>query len=325
LKTRAVRLHKPGGPEVLLWEEFDLREPGPGEVQLRQEAVGVNFVDIYQRSGLYGLPQFPAVLGSEGAGVVEAIGPDVTEVKRGDRVAYGLSPPGAYAERRNIPADRLVLVPPELSAATAAAIMLKGLTAEYLLRRTYRVKPGDTVVFHAAAGGTGSIATQWAAHLGANVIGIVGSEAKVATARRNGCAHVIVSSKENFAARVKELTGGRGAEVVYDSVGRDTFDGSLECLAPLGMLVLFGQSSGVVPPFDLSRLAKGSYFLTRPSLFQYDARRSDLLPAAAALFEVVRSGAVRIDAPRTFSLKDAAEAHRLLESRQTTGSIILYP
>ena len=325
VKTRAVQLHKPGGPEVLVWEEVELPEPAPGEALLRHEAVGVNFIDIYQRSGLYSLPRFPAVLGSEGAGIVEAVGAGVTDLKPGDRVAYGLSAPGAYSERRIIAADRLVLLPPSISAVTAAAIMLKGLTAEYLLRRTFRVKPGDVIVFHAAAGGTGSLATQWAGHLGAEVIGVVGSEAKVSRARQNGCQHVIVSTTEDLVARVKEITGGRGASVVYDSVGQDTFDRSLDCLAPLGTLVLFGQSSGPVPPVELARLAKGSFFLTRPTLFHYDARRADLLAGAAALFDVVGEGAVRVDPPATLPLRDAAQAHRMLEGRKTTGAIVLIP
>jgi NADPH2:quinone reductase len=286
--------------------------------------VGLNFIDVYHRKGLYALP-LPAVLGSEAAGVVEEIGPGVTEVRPGDRVAYA-GPVGAYAQARLIRADRLVPLPADISDRAAAAMMLKGMTAQYLLLRTCRVEPGDLVLIHAAAGGVGLIACQWAKHLGATVIGTVSTEEKAALAREHGCDHPIVTSREEFVARVREITGGRGVRVVYDSVGKDTFEGSLDCLQPLGMMVSYGNSSGPVSPFSpLVLSAKGSLFLTRPTLMTYTARREDLLATAAELFEVVRSGAVRIEIRQTYPLAEAAQAHRDLEARKTTGSTVLLP
>ncbi|MCJ7442544.1 MAG: quinone oxidoreductase [Thermoanaerobaculaceae bacterium] len=320
----AIRIHETGGPEVLRWEGVEVGHAGPGEARLRHTAVGLNFLDTYHRAGLYPLA-LPAVLGSEAAGVVEEIGPGVTEVRPGDRVAYA-GPIGAYAQARLIRADRLVPLPPDISDRAAAAMMLKGMTAQYLLRRTCRVEPGDLVLVHAAAGGVGLIACQWAKHLGATVIGTVSTEAKATLAREHGCDHPIVTSREEFVARVREITGGRGVRVVYDSVGKDTFEGSLDCLQPLGMMVSYGNSSGPVPPFSpLVLAAKGSLFLTRPTLMTYTARREDLLATAAELFGVVRSGAVRIEIRQTYPLAEAAQAHRDLEARRTTGSTVLLP
>jgi NADPH2:quinone reductase len=318
----AIRIHKTGGPEVLRWEEANVGRPGPGEARLHHTAVGLNFIDTYHRAGLYPLA-LPAVLGSEGAGVVEEVGPGVTEVKPGDRVAYA-GPIGAYSQARLIRADRLVALPAEIGDRVAAAMMLKGMTAQYLLRRTCPVEAGDTVLIHAAAGGVGLIACQWARHRGATVIGTVSTEAKATLAREHGCDHPIVTSRESFVARVREITGGRGVRVVYDSVGKDTFDGSLDCLQPLGMMVSYGNSSGPVPAFSpLVLSAKGSLFLTRPTLMTYTARREDLLATAAELFEVVRSGAVRVEIRQTYPLAEAAQAHRDLEARRTTGSTVL--
>jgi NADPH2:quinone reductase len=323
--TGVVRVHEVGGPEVLRFEEVELGPPGPGQVLLRQTAVGLNFIDVYYRSGLYPSPQLPFTPGQEGAGVVEAVGEGVSELREGQRVAYA-GPLGAYAERRLIPADRVVALPDEVSDEQAAAMMLKGMTAQYLLRRTYRVQPGQTILFHAAAGGVGSIASQWAKHLGATVIGTVGSEAKAELARAHGCAHVIRYDREDVVARVREITGGKGVPVVYDSVGQATFNASLDSLAPLGMLVSFGQSSGKIPPVDLGILAqKGSLYVTRPTLVTYNAARSDMLAAAKELFEVVTSGAVEIEVNQRFPLREAAEAHRALEGRRTTGSTLLLP
>jgi NADPH2:quinone reductase len=285
----------------------------------------VNFVDVYHRTGLYPLP-LPSGLGVEGAGVVEAVGPDVTHVRAGDRVAYTGQPVGSYSEARLIPAERLVKVPAEIPDRIAAAIMTKGLTVRSLVRRTYPVKAGETVLVHAAAGGVGLIMTQWLRSLGATVIGTVGTDAKAAIARAHGCDHVIVYTREDFAARVKELTSGAGVPVVYDSVGKATFEGSLDCLRPLGLMVSFGNASGPVPPFDIGVLSrKGSLFLTRPTVFNYIARREDLEAAAAELFEVVRSGKVKVEVSRTWPLAEAAEAHRALTSRATTGSLVLLP
>jgi len=320
---KAIRIHQHGGPEVLKWEDVDPGQPGPGEARVRHEAVGLNFIDVYQRSGLYPLPTFPATPGLEAAGVVEALGPDVTEVAVGDRVAYAGIPPGAYAEVRRIPAHRLVKLPAEVPALQAAAMMLQGMTARYLLKGCWHVGPGTTLLLHAAAGGVGLIASQWARHLGATVIGTVGSPEKAEIARAHGCEHPIVYTREDFAARVKEITDGRGVDVVYDSVGQTTYMKSLDCLRPMGMLVLFGQSSGPVPPFDLSLLAqKGSLFITRPTLMTYTARREDLLDHARDLFEVVRNGAVKIEVARTYPLSEASRAHRDLEGRKTTGSSV---
>jgi NADPH2:quinone reductase len=285
----------------------------------------VNYIDVYFRTGLYTPPQYPFVPGLEGAGVVEAVGAGVRDIAIGDRVAYAARPLGAYAQRRNMPADRLVKLPAEIDEKKAAGMMLKGMTAHYLLRRTFEVARGHTILMHAAAGGVGSLVCQWAHHLGAIVIGTVGTEAKAELAHANGCDHPIVYAKESFVERVKTITDGRGVDVVYDSVGKDTFDGSIACLAPLGMLVSFGQSSGVVPAFDIKKLAQGSLFLTRPSLLDYTAKREDLVRAADDLFDVVSKGIVRCRVERTHALKDAAVAHRDLESRKTTGSMILMP
>lgn len=318
----AIRIHETGGPEVLRWEEADVGRPGPGEARLRHTAVGLNFIDTYHRAGLYPLA-LPAVLGSEGAGVVEEVGPGVTEVKPGDRVAYA-GAIGAYSQARLIRADRLVALPAEIGDRAAAAMMLKGMTAQYLLRRTCPVEAADTVLIHAAAGGVGLIACQWARHLGATVIGTVSTEAKATLAREHGCDYPIVTSRESFVARVREITGGRGVRVVYDSVGKDTFEGSLDCLQPLGMMVSYGNSSGPVPAFSpLVLSAKGSLFLTRPTLMTYTAHREDLLATAAELFEMVRSGAVRVEIRQTYPLAEAAQAHRDLEARRTTGSTVL--
>ncbi len=319
----AIRIHEIGGPEVLEWEEVSVAEPGPGEVRLRHAAVGLNFIDVYFRTGVYGA-EVPFTPGLEASGVVEALGDGVSDVSVGDRVAYAAPPAGAYAEERLMPADRVVKVPDEISDEVAAAMMLKGMTAQYLLRRTYRVKAGDTILFHAAAGGVGLIACQWAKHLGATVIGTVGSDEKAELAAAHGCDHPIVYTRENFVERVKSITDGEGVPVVYDSVGQDTFMNSLDCLSPLGSMVIFGQSSGPVPPLDVGLLAaKGSLFLTRPSLMAYTAKRDDLEASAQELFEVVRAGAVRLEINQRFPLRQAAEAHRALEARQTTGSTIL--
>jgi NADPH2:quinone reductase len=324
--VHAIRIHRTGGPEVLSWEEVEVGEPGPGEVRLRQTAVGLNFVDVYHRMGAYSLPPLPATIGMEAAGVIEAVGPGVAEFAPGDRVAYAAPPMGAYAEARLMPADRLVRIPEGIDDATAAAMTLQGMTAQCLLRSVYRVQPGDTILVHAAAGGVGSIMTQWAKHLGATVIGTVGSDEKAERARAQGCDHAIVYTREDFVARVKEITDGKGLPVVYDSVGADTFMRSLDCLRPRGLGVLFGQASGPVPPFDINLLmAKGSLYLTRPTLFSYVAEREALVRCADELFEAVRSGAVKVPVGRTFPLRDAAEAHRALESRSTTGSTVLIP
>ena len=322
---RAIVVHAVGGPEELRWEEVPDAAPGPGEVRIRHTAIGVNFIDVYFRTGVYKSPRLPFVLGQEGAGVVEAVGPGVNEVRPGDRVAYA-GVQGAYAEVRTLPAARLVTLPPEIDDRTAAAIMLKGFSAEYLLRRCTRVERGDTILLHAAAGGVGLLLSQWAAHLGARVIGAVGSPEKARLAAAHGCAHVIDYTTEDVAARVRALTDGVGADVVFDSVGKATFAASLDCLRHRGMLVLFGQSSGVVPPFDIGLLAaKGSLYLTRPSLGHYIATREELVRSAGALFEVVRRGAVKVKVGQTYPLADAAAAHRDLEARKTSGSTLLLP
>ncbi|MBV9522427.1 MAG: quinone oxidoreductase [Alphaproteobacteria bacterium] len=319
--THAIRMHKTGGPEVLAWEEVALGKPGPGEVRLRHTAVGLNYIDTYHRSGLYPLP-LPTIIGSEGAGIVEEVGAGVTDLKPGDRVAYA-GALGAYAETRNAPADRLVAIPKGVSDQQAAAMMLKGMTAQYLIRRTYRVKSGDTILIHAAAGGVGLIVCQWAKHLGATVIGTVGSEEKATLAKQHGCDHPIIYTREDFVARVKELTQGKKVPVVYDSVGKDTFMKSLDCLAPLGLLASFGQSSGAVGPVDLGILApKGSLYVTRPTMGTYVAKREDLLATANELFDVVAKGIVKIGINQTYALKDAARAHRDLQARKTTGSTV---
>jgi len=324
--TRAVRFHRHGGPEVLALADVAVGDPGPGEVRLRHTAIGVNFIDVYHRTGLYPVPALPSGLGGEAAGVVEAVGEGVTGITVGQRVGYATFPHGAYAEARVVPAERLIPLPDGIDDVTAAAVLLKGMTAEYLIRRTYPVRAGDTVLFHAAAGGVGLLACQWLAHLGATVIGTVGSEAKAAIARAHGCHHVLVLGRGGFAGQVRELTGGRGVPVVFDSVGRDTFLASLDCLAPRGTLVSFGNASGKVEPFDLGLLgSKGSLYLTRPSLFTYVATRDELLASAAALFEVILAGAVRVTVGQRFPLAAAAEAHRALESRATHGSTVLVP
>jgi NADPH2:quinone reductase len=323
--THAIRFHETGGPEVLRWEEVAVGEPGAGEVRIRQSAVGLNFIDTYHRSGLYKVA-LPSGIGLEAAGTVEAVGSGVTEFRAGDRVAYCTGPLGAYAETRLFPAERLVKLPDGIVDRTAAAMMLQGLTAQYLLRRTHRVKAGETILVHAAAGGVGLILCQWGKHLGATVIGTVGSEDKARLATANGCDHVILYRQEKVSEKVRQLTGGAGVPVVYDGVGKDTFMDSLDCLAPLGMMVTFGNASGPVPPIEPVLLSqKGSIFLTRPTLMHYVAKRSDLLAAAAELFEVVQKGAVRIAVNQTFPLKEAASAHRALESRKTTGSTLLLP
>jgi NADPH2:quinone reductase len=321
--TKAILIYQQGGPEQIRWEDVEVGQPGPGEALIRQTAVGLNFIDIYHRSGVYPLPKFPSSLGSEGAGVVEAIGANVEEVKVGDRVAYAGGPIGAYAERRIVPAQRLVVLPDNVTDRQAAAMMLQGMTAQYLLRSTYRVQPGDTILFHAIAGGVGLIACQWAKYLGATVIGTVSSSSKAELAKAHGADYVIDYTKENFVDRVQEITGGRRLPVVYDSVGKDTFDGSLDCLRPRGLMVSFGQSSGVVPPFNPGILsAKGSLYLTRPTLVNYTASRADLLASANELFDVVGKGVVKIEINQTYPLAEAAQAHRDLEARKTTGSTV---
>jgi NADPH2:quinone reductase len=320
---KAIRIHQHGGPEVLKWEDVDPGHPGPGEALVRHEAVGLNYIDIYHRTGLYPLPALPGTPGLEAAGVVAEIGPGVSEVAVGDRVAYAGVPPGAYAEIRRIPAHRLVKLPETISTRQAAAMMLQGMTARYLIKGCWQVRPGSTLLIQAAAGGVGLIVCQWARHLGATVIGTVGTPEKAELAKAHGCQHPIAYTKEDFVARVKEITNGKGVDVVYDSVGQSTFMKSLDCLRPMGMMVSFGQSSGPVPPFDLSVLAqKGSLFLTRPSLMTYTAKREDLLVHARDLFEVVQSGAVKIEVRRTYPLSEASRAHRDLEGRKTTGSSV---
>ena len=321
----AIRIHAHGGPEVLQWQSLAAAVPGRGEVLIRQTAIGLNFIDVYERTGLYP-GALPTGLGREGAGVVEAVGPGVRSVAVGERVAYASSQPGAYAQERVMPADRLVKIPDGVSDRLAAAAMLKGLTAQFLLRRTYRVRKGTAVVVHAAAGGVGLIAAQWARHLGALVIGVVGSDAKAAVAREHGCHHALVLGRDDLPARVREITGGLGAHVVYDSVGKDTFFASLDSLRPLGMMVTYGNASGPVPPVAPLELAKrGSLFLTRPTLFHYVARRADLERAARELFDVIGRGVVRIEIGQTYALQDAAQAHRDLEARRTVGSTVLIP
>jgi NADPH2:quinone reductase len=321
--VHAVRIHKTGGPDALIWEPVEVGSPGPGEVRLRQRAVGVNFIDVYHRTGLYKLSTLPAVIGMEGAGDVVAVGAGVTDLKVGDRVAYqGVL--GGYAEERLIPADRLVKLPDAISYETAAAMMLQGMTVRMLLREVYRVGPDTVLLFHAAAGGIGLIACQWARALGATLIGTVGSEEKAKLAVEHGATHVINYRRENFVERVREITGGKGVDVVYDSIGRDTFQGSLDCLKPRGMMVSFGNASGPVPPFELTQL-RGTLFITRPSITLYTATRKDLTENAAELFEMVTSGRIKINVNQTYALKDAAEAHRALEARATTGSIVLLP
>jgi NADPH:quinone reductase len=322
--THAIKMNQTGGPEVLKWENVDPGSPGTGEALIRHEAVGLNFIDVYHRTGLYPLPGLPAIPGMEGAGIVEAVGDGVMDIAPGDRVAYAGMPMGAYAEKRLIPAHRLVKVPEAISPETAAAMMLCGMTTRYLLKGCYPVKEGTTLLVHAAAGGVGTILCQWAKSLGATVIGTVGNKEKAALARENGCDYPVLYAEEGWVRRVRDITGNRGVEVVYDSVGKDTFMHSLDCLQPMGMMVSFGQASGVIPPFDLAVLAqKGSLFLTRPTLMTYTEKREDLLAHAADLFDVVMRGAVRIHIGQRYPLKEAARAHRDLEARKTVGSTIL--
>lgn len=324
--TFAIKIHKTGGPDVLSWEEHDPGIPGPGEVRIIHEAIGLNFIDVYHRTGLYPLPALPAVLGLEGAGRVDVVGEDVTEFVKGDRVAYAGVPPGAYSEVRCIPAHRLVKLPEAITTHDAAGMMLQGMTARYLLRGCFNVQAGNTILIHAASGGVGSILCQWANHMGATTIGTVGSKEKAEMARKNGCTHTVLYQEEDFVSAVKEITKGQGVDAVYDSVGQATFLKSLDCLRPLGMMVSFGQSSGPVEPINIGLLgAKGSLFLTRPSLMQYTAKREDLVAHAHDLFDVVTSGAVKINIMQEYALKNAAQAHKDLEARKTKGSTILLP
>ncbi|WP_334187433.1 quinone oxidoreductase family protein [Noviherbaspirillum sp.] len=323
--AKAIRMKATGGPEVMEYVDVEVGEPGPGEARVRQAAIGLNYIDVYFRTGAYPQP-LPAGLGMEGAGVVEAVGEGVTHVKQGDRVAYAGRPPGAYAELRNMPASVLVKLPDAIDFETAAAMMLQGLTVQYLFHRTFPLQGGETILFHAAAGGVGLIACQWARALGVTMIGTVGSDDKAELAKAHGCTHTINYNKENFVERVKEITGGKGVPVVYDSIGKDTFTGSLDCLSPLGMMVSFGSASGPVPPFSLNELAsRGSLFVTRPSLFAYSAKREDLDRMAADLFRMVESKKVVININQRYALKDVGQAHIDLESRKTTGSTILIP
>jgi NADPH2:quinone reductase len=323
---KAIRIHQHGGPEVLQWEDVPKPSPASGEVLVRHHAVGLNYIDVYFRTGLYKPPSLPATIGMEAAGVIEATGEGVADFRPGDRVVYATAPIGAYAQARTIKADRLVKLPDAIDFDTGAAMMLKGMTAQYLLRRTYPVKKGDAVLVHAAAGGVGLILCQWAKHLGCTVIGTVGSDAKAELARANGCEHPIVYTREDFVARVREITDGRGLPVVYDSIGKDTFAKSLDCLAPFGMMVLYGAASGPPPPFDIGQLAaKGSLFLTRPTLATYTAKRDDLVQSASELFDVVAKGVVKIGINQRFPLAEAGAAHAALEARKTSGSTLLIP
>ncbi len=321
----AIRIHANGGPEVLKWEQVAVGDPGPGEARVRHTAVGVNYIDTYHRSGLYKLA-LPSGIGSEGAGVVEAVGAGVDWVRAGDRVAYCGGPLGAYSEVRVMPADRLVKLPDGIADRAAATLMLKGLTVQYLFRQTHNLKAGDTILFHAAAGGVGLIACQWARALGVTMIGTVGSDEKATLAKANGCTHTIVYTRENFVERVKALTGGKGVPVVYDGIGKDTFPASLDCISPRGLWVSFGNASGGVPAFDILLLSqKGSLFATRPTLLTYAAKREDLTTMAGELFALVQSGKIVSEPRQTFPLKDASAAHRALESRATTGATVLLP
>jgi NADPH2:quinone reductase len=323
--AQAIRFHRTGGPEVLTLESVDVGKPGRGEVRMRNTAIGVNFIDTYQRSGLYPM-QLPSGLGTEAAGVVEEVGEGVDWLKPGDRVATCTSPVGAYSTERNLPADKLVKLPDGIEERTAAAMMLKGLTVQYLFRQTYPLKAGQTILFHAAAGGVGLIACQWARALGVTMIGTAGSDEKAALARQHGCAHTIVYTRENFVERVKEITNGKGVPVVYDSIGKDTFPASLDCLSPRGFFVSFGSASGPVPPFNIMMLSqRGSLYATRPTLFTHAANRESLNAMASELFALVKEGKIKPDARQTFPLSEAAEAHRTLESRKTTGATLLIP
>jgi len=323
--VKAIRMQQAGGPEVMLLQEVELGEPGPGEALVRHRACGLNYIDVYFRTGLY--PQaLPAGLGMEAAGIVEAVGAGVNYIAVGDRVAYAGRPTGAYAEARIMPADQLVRLPDSIPFETAAAMMLQGLTVQYLFHRTFPLQGGETILFHAAAGGVGSIACQWARAIGVNMIGTVGSDEKAEIAKAHGCTHVINYNREDFVQRVREITNGQGVPVVYDSIGKDTFFRSLDCLAPLGMMVSFGNASGPVPAFSLNELgSRGSLFMTRPSLMTYTAKRNDLEQMAAQLFAMVESGKIKIDIHQRYALSEVAQAHRDLEARKTTGSTILIP
>lgn len=327
--TMAAVIHEKGAPDVFRWEEIDPGQPGEGEVLLRNAAIGVNYVDTYHRRGIphpWPVPPLPVVLGFEGAGRVEAVGPGVTDFSPGDRVAYALPPHGAYAQERVYPVHNLLKAPDGIEDVTLAAMMLKGLTAQYLLRRTYAVQPGDTVVVHAAAGGMGLILCQWAKHLGATVVGTVSSNEKAEQASACGCDHPVIHTRDSFQAKVMEVTNGEGCAVVYESIGKDTFRESMDCLAPMGMLACYGHASGAPDPVDVIELgAKGSLFLTRPAIMHYMAKRHDLEASANELFDVVLSGAVRIAVNHTHPLRDVAEAHRAIEERRTTGSTVLMP
>jgi len=324
--SHAVRVHETGDASVMKWEEVNVADPAAGEVCLRHTAIGLNFIDIYFRAGTYPSPQLPFIPGLEAAGVIESIGENVSGFEVGDRVAYASPPLGSYAESRLMPAGRLVKLPDSIDDRVAAAMMLKGMTAHYLLRRTFKVGPGTTLLLHAAAGGVGLIACQWAKYLGATVIGTVGSDEKAELACSHGCDHAILYREEDFVARVREITDGEGVDVVYDSVGKDTFLQSLDCLKPMGMLALFGQSSGAVEPFDLGLLsAKGSLFVTRPTLMNYVDKRGDLEDTAKELFEVIREGVVNADIRQERPLREAGAAHSDLESRRTTGATLLIP
>lgn len=323
--VKAIRIHEHGGPEKLMWEDVDVGAPGAGEIRIKHRAVGLNYIDTYQRSGLYPLANLPAVMGMEGAGDVVAVGSGVDYFQEGDRVAYA-NPMGSYSEERNMVAERAVKLTDGIDYDTAAAMMLQGMTVRYLLRETYKVGPETTLLFHAAAGGVGLIACQWAKHLGATIIGTAGSDEKVAMAKEAGATHGINYKTENFVDRVKEITDGTGVDVVYDSIGQDTYPASLDCLKPLGLFVTFGNASGPIKDFDVGVLGgKGSLYVTRPTLFTYTAKRADLLANAADLFEVVENGAVNIKVNQTYPLSEAAQAHRDLESRATTGSTVFVP
>lgn len=323
--TKAIVIHEFGGPDVLKWEDFPVGDPGPGEARVKHTAVGLNYIDVYHRTGLYPL-QLPHPIGMEGAGVVEAVGEGVSEVAPGDRVAYAANPPGSYSEARLMPAHRLVKLPDAIDDRTAAGMMLQGMTVQYLVRRTYQVQPGETVLWHAAAGGVGLIACQWLSAMGVTVIGTVGSDEKAALAKAHGCTHTVNYQTENFVERVKEITDGKGVPVVYDSVGKDTWEGSLDCLQPLGLMVSFGNASGAVPSFNVTSLApKGSLYVTRPTLMTYTAKREDLVASATELFDMVGTGKVKIEINQTYPLSETAQAHRDLEARKTTGSTLLLP
>jgi NADPH2:quinone reductase len=323
--TKAIRFHQTGGPEVLSWDDVDVADPGPGEIRVRHTVVGLNYIDTYHRSGLYPLP-LPSGIGMEGAGVVDAVGQGVSDLAEGDRVAYAAGPPGSYAEARNIEAAKVVKIPSGVDDKTAAAMMLKGLTAQYLIRQIHKVQSGDTILIHAAAGGVGLIVCQWAKTLGATVIGTVGNDAKADLARANGCDHPIIYTREDFVAKVNEITDGAKLPVVYDSIGADTFNGSLDCLQARGIMVSFGQASGPIPPVDLGVFAqKGSLYFTRPTLFNYADTPENLRAMSDDLFAAIASGAVKISIDQTFALSEARAAHEALEGRKTTGSTILVP